>query len=144
MAFYENVFIARQDIAPTQVDELRDTMTKIITDGKGQVTKHEYWGLRNLAYPMQKNKKGHYVLLNIEADGNVIAELERRMRLNEDVVRYLTVKVEQLDPAPSAIIQQMDKGQKDELEEAQKEPEAPRKKPTPKAAAEATDAQEGE
>ena len=105
MSFYENVFIARQDISGAQADALADTFTQLIADNGGEVKKREYWGLRNLAYRMKKNRKGHYVLLNIAAPSAAIAELERTMRINEDVIRYLTIRVDALDEGPSAIMQ---------------------------------------
>ena len=104
--FYETVFIARQDITANQVDSLAQSYNKIINDAGGQVAKTELCGLRNLAYPIKKNKKGHYVLLNFSVDGKTLAELENKMRLNEDVLRYLTIKVEGLDKAPSILMQQ--------------------------------------
>jgi small subunit ribosomal protein S6 len=88
------VFIARQDIAAPQVDSLVDAFTKVIADQGGKVTKKEYWGLRSLSFKIKKNRKGHYVLLNLDAPPAAVHELERQMRINEDVLRYLTVRVE--------------------------------------------------
>src|SRR5437773_2097314 len=105
MPLYENVFIARQDISGAQAEALADGFVQLIADQGGEVKKRENWGLRNLAYRMNKNRKGHYVLFNIEAPAGAIAELERTMRINEDVVRYLTLRVDQLDEGPSAIMQ---------------------------------------
>jgi small subunit ribosomal protein S6 len=105
MPLYENVFIARQDISGAQVDALADTFTQLIAEQGGEIKKREYWGLRNLAYRMNKNRKGHYMLFNIDAPAPAIAELERTMRINEDVVRYLTLRVDALDEAPSAVMQ---------------------------------------
>ena len=105
MPLYENVFIARQDISGAQVDQLADSFTQLIAEQGGQVKKREYWGLRNLAYRMNKNRKGHYVLFNIEAPPAAIAELERTMRINEDVLRYLTLRIEKVDEGPSPIMQ---------------------------------------
>ncbi len=105
MSFYENVFIARQDISGAQVDTLTDGFAQLIADNGGEVKKREYWGLRNLAYRMKKNRKGHYVLLNLAAPPAAIAEFERTMRINEDVLRYLTIRVDALDEGPSAIMQ---------------------------------------
>ncbi|TMJ62501.1 MAG: 30S ribosomal protein S6 [Alphaproteobacteria bacterium] len=105
MPLYENVFIARQDISGAQVDALADGFTQLIAEQGGEIKKREYWGLRNLAYRMKKNRKGHYVLFNIEAPAAAIAELERTMRINEDVLRYLTLRVDQLDEAPSPVMQ---------------------------------------
>src|SRR5215831_9494182 len=105
MPLYENVFIARQDISGTQVDALADTFTQLVADHGGEVRKREYWGLRNLSYRMRKNRKGHYVLFNIEAPPAALAELERTMRINEDVIRYLTLRVDALEEGPSVVMQ---------------------------------------
>jgi small subunit ribosomal protein S6 len=104
MPLYENVFIARQDISGAQVDAIADQFTQLIADHGGEVKKRENWGLRNLAYRMNKNRKGHYVLFNIEAPAPAIAELERTMRINEDVLRYLTIKVDALEEGPSPVM----------------------------------------
>ena len=105
MPLYENVFIARQDISGAQVDALADGFAQLIAENGGEVKKREYWGLRNLAYRMRKNRKGHYVLMNLSAPPAAIAELERMMRINEDVLRYLTIRVEALEEGSSAIMQ---------------------------------------
>jgi small subunit ribosomal protein S6 len=105
MPLYENVFIARQDISGAQVDALTDSFVQLIGDNGGEVKKREYWGLRNLAYRMRKNRKGHYVLMNVDAPAPAIAELERTMRINEDVLRYLTIRVEAHEEGPSAVMQ---------------------------------------
>lgn len=105
MPFYENVFIARQDVTAQQVDALAELFTGIVTAQGGQVLKKEYWGLKGLSYRINKNRKGHYVLLNIEAPAGAIAEVERNMRIHEDVLRYLTVRVEELEAGPSAMLQ---------------------------------------
>lgn len=105
MPYYENVFIARQDISATQVDSLADAFAGTIEGMGGKVAKREYWGLRNLAYKIKKNRKGHYVLLNLDATADAVQEMERQMRINEDVLRYLTVRVEELEEGPSAMAQ---------------------------------------
>jgi small subunit ribosomal protein S6 len=105
MPLYENVFIARQDISGAQVDALADTFTQLVADNGGEVKKREYWGLRNLMYRMRKNRKGHYVLLNLSAPPAAVAELERTMRINEDVIRYLTIRVDELEEGPSVVMQ---------------------------------------
>lgn len=105
MAFYESVFIARQDISASQVEQLGDELAQVLQDQGGAIAKREYWGLKNLAYRMKKNRKGHYVLFSVEAPAAAIAEFERVMRYNEDVLRYLTVRVAELDPEPSAMMQ---------------------------------------
>ena len=112
MSLYELVVIARQDIATTQVESLADDVTNVLTGLGGQVTKREYWGLRNIAYRVQKNRKGHYFLLNIDAPSAAVKEAERQMSLNEDVLRFLTVRVEELEEGPSAVMQS--KNQRDE------------------------------
>jgi small subunit ribosomal protein S6 len=114
MAFYENVFIARQDISTAQVEAMAAQFTDIIKAQGGEVSKTEQWGLRNLTYRIKKNKKGHYVLLNITASGAAIAELERNMRIHEDILRYLTVRVEKLDEGQSAILVNKDRGDRPE------------------------------
>ena len=109
MPLYESVVIARQDIATTQVDTLADELTNIISEGGGKVAKRENWGLRSLTYRIKKNRKGHYVLFNIDAPPAAINEYERRMRINEDVLRYLTVRVDVHEEGPSAILQNKDR-----------------------------------
>jgi small subunit ribosomal protein S6 len=105
MPLYENVFIARQDISGAQVDALADAFTQLVADNGGEVKKREYWGLRNLAYRMRKNRKGHYVLMNLSAPPAAVAELERTMRINEDVIRYITIRVDELEEGPSVVMQ---------------------------------------
>lgn len=108
MPFYENVFIARQDVSATQVEALTEQFATIVQGLGGQVTKREYWGLRNLAFRIKKNRKGHYVLMNIDAPPAAVAEMERNMRLSEDVLRHMTVRVEALEEGPSMILQRRD------------------------------------
>ncbi|SCA57551.1 30S ribosomal protein S6 [Candidatus Terasakiella magnetica] len=105
MAFYEGVFIARQDASAAQVEGLQDTFAALIEENGGKVTKREYWGLRNIAYRMKKNRKGHYVLFNIDAPSPAIDELSRQLRLNEDVLRHLVVRVDELDEEQSIMMQ---------------------------------------
>lgn len=112
MAFYEHVLIARQDISPQQVDTLIEEITRTISEHGGKVGKSEYWGLRNLAYRVRKNRKGHYALLNIDASAAAVHEVERRLRINEDVLRYLTIRVEALDDEPSPVLARRDREEK--------------------------------
>ena len=109
MALYEHVFLARQDLAQAQVDALAEAATKIVTDNKGKVVKTESWGLRSLAYRIAKNRKAHYVLLEIDAPGDVVAELERQTQINEDVIRYMTVKVDALEEGPTVMMRKGDR-----------------------------------
>ena len=104
MPLYETVFIARQDVPATQVEALTATFSDIVRAQGGQVAKTEQWGLRNLTYRIKKNKKGHYVLFNLEAPPSAILELERNMGLNEDVLRFMTVRVEEHETGPSAML----------------------------------------
>ena len=110
MALYEHVFLARQDLAQAQVDALAEAATKIVQDMSGKVVKTETWGLRSLAYRIAKNRKAHYVMLEIDAPGAVVAELERQIQINEDVIRYMTVKVDAHEAGPTVM---MRKGERD-------------------------------
>lgn len=112
MPFYEHVLIARPDISPQQVDALIEDVIKTLGEQGGTVSKNEYWGLRNLSYRVNKNRKGHYCLLNIDAPAPAIHELERRARINEDVLRYLTVRVEKHDDEPSPVLARRDRDEK--------------------------------
>ena len=104
MSLYENIFIARQDISTAQVEALTETFATLMAENGGKVEKREYWGLRNLSYRMKKNRKGHYIMFNLDAPPAAVSELERNMRINEDVLRYLTIKVEELEAGPSAVM----------------------------------------
>lgn len=105
MPYYENVFIARQDISAAQVETMTEAFTAIIAENGGEVTKREYWGLKNLAYRIKKNRKGHYTLVNIEAPTDAVKEMERNMGLNEDVIRFMTIRVDALEEGPSVVMQ---------------------------------------
>lgn len=109
MAFYESVFIARQDLSQAQAESLIGKFEKVIKDNGGKIVNHEYWGLRTLAYLIKKNKKGHYALLNIDAPANAIQEMERQMRYDEDVIRFLSIKVDALAKEPSLMMHQRNK-----------------------------------
>lgn len=101
MALYEHLLIARQDISAQAVDALATHLKTIVEGEGGKVEKQEYWGLRSLAYRIKKNRKGHYVLLNINAPSNAVNELERQLKINEDVLRYITVKVDKFEQSAS-------------------------------------------
>lgn len=104
MAFYETVLLARPDIAPAQVEQISSFCSDIITKNGGKVVNREYWGLRNLAYRMNKNRKAHYVLLNIDAPAPALIEMERNMRIHDDIMRFISVKVDALEEGPSAML----------------------------------------
>lgn len=109
MALYEHVFLARQDLAQAQVDALAEAATQIIETNQGRVVKTETWGLRSLAYRIAKNRKAHYVMLEIDAPGDVVAELERQTQINEDVIRYMTVRVDEHEQGPSAMMRKQER-----------------------------------
>ena len=104
MPYYESVFIARPDISAAQVEALTESLTTITSENGGSVTKNEYWGLKTLTYRIKKNRKGHYSLLNLDAPPAAIKELERNMLLNEDILRFMTIRVDELEEAPSIMM----------------------------------------
>jgi len=105
MSLYESVVIARQDISVPQVEALADRLGEIIAAGGGEVKKREMWGLRSLSYRIKKNRKGHYIFFNLDAPAAAVAEYERQMRINEDILRYMSVRVDALEEGPSAMMQ---------------------------------------
>ena len=109
MPYYEHVVITRPEISPQQVDALVEDITKTIKDLGGHVGRTEYWGLRNLTYRIRKNRKAHYSLLNLDCPATAVHELERRLRINEDVMRFKTIRVEQLEEEPSPILARRDR-----------------------------------
>ena len=109
MALYEHTFLARQDLAQAQVDALAENATKIVTDHGGKVVKTENWGLRSLAYRIAKNRKAHYVMLEIDAPGDTVAELERQAGINEDVIRYMTVRVDEHETGPTVMMRKQER-----------------------------------
>jgi len=111
MGLYEHVFLARQDVSGQRVDELVEQFKGVIETGGGKVSKTEYWGLKGLAFRIKKNRKAHYTLLNLEAPHQAVDEMERQMGINEDVLRFLTIRVDELEAEPSV---QMQKKERDE------------------------------
>jgi small subunit ribosomal protein S6 len=109
MPLYEHVYLARQDLSAQQVEELTAKLTGVIGEAGGTVSKNEYWGLKNLSYRIRKNRKAHMTLLNVEAPAAALNEIERQERLNEDVLRYLTIRVEALEEGPSAMMRKVDR-----------------------------------
>ena len=122
MPLYEHVFLARQDLAQAQVDALAENATKIIADNGGKVVKTETWGLRGLAYRIAKNRKAHYVMLDVDAPAPAMAELERQTGINEDIIRYMTIRVEDHEKGPSVMMRKQDRerergrGRREEME----------------------------
>jgi small subunit ribosomal protein S6 len=124
MPFYEHVVIARQDISPQQAEALNEQIKAIIEGLEGHIAKIEYWGLRNLTYRINKNRKGHYSLLAIDAPAPAVKEMERQLSINEDVLRYLTIRVEELDLELSPVLARRDR---DRGEREGREDRAPRR-----------------
>jgi small subunit ribosomal protein S6 len=104
MALYESVIIGRQDLTPSQFETIIEKFISVIVSLKGEIKKRESWGLRNLAYKINKNRKGHYILLNIDGPPEAIVEYERLMRLDEDIIRFLTIKIKFIDEKPSPLM----------------------------------------
>jgi small subunit ribosomal protein S6 len=109
MPLYEHVFMARQDLSPQQVEELTNQLSGVVGQLGGKVTKNEYWGLKSLTYRIKKNRKAHMTLLNVDAPAAALSEIERQERLNEDVLRYLTIRVDELEEGPSAMMRKADR-----------------------------------
>ena len=112
MAFYEHVFLTRQDVSGQRVDELVEQFKGIIEAGGGSVGKTEYWGLKSLAYRINKNRKAHFSLMNLDAPHEAVAEMERQMRISEDVLRFMTIRVDELEEEPSIQMQKKDRDDK--------------------------------
>jgi small subunit ribosomal protein S6 len=109
MPLYEHVFLARQDLGPQQVEELTTQYKGVIEQMGGKVAKTEYWGVKSLAYRIRKNRKAHMTLMNVDAPAVALAEIERQMRLSEDILRYLTIRVDELEEGPSAMMRKVDR-----------------------------------
>lgn len=125
MPYYEVVFIARQDLTDTQVKDMTADFSKVITDAKGKVHKTEFWGLKTFAYRMNKSRKGHYVLLELDTDSAPLHEMERLMRLNEDLLRHQVIREDALSEGPSCV---MDKGGRDDDKRPSRDDKKPYRK----------------
>ena len=110
MAHYEHVFLARQDLSQAQVDALAEGSAKIVEEHNGKVVRTETWGLKQLAYKIAKNRKAHFVMLSLDAPGDVVAELERQSSINEDIIRFLTIRVDEHEDGPSVMMRKSDRG----------------------------------
>ena len=109
MPLYEHIFLSRQDVSAQQVEDLTKTYTDLLAENGGKVAKSEYWGVKSLSYRINKNRKAHYTLLNIEASAAAVAEMERQMRINEDVLRFMTIRVDEHEEGPSVMMQKRDR-----------------------------------
>ena len=109
MPLYEHVYLARQDVSAQQVEELTAQLTGVVEQLGGTVTKNEYWGVKSLSFRIRKNRKAHFTLLNVDAPAAAITEIERQQRINEDILRYLTVRVDELEEGPSAMMRKVDR-----------------------------------
>lgn len=114
MPLYEHVFLARQDVSQQQVEALTKEYTDVITEGGGKVTKSEYWGLKGLAFKIKKSRKAHYSLLNIDAPSAAVNEMERRMSLSTDIVRFMTIRMDELETEPSIMMRKSDRDDRGE------------------------------
>ncbi|MGY2047607.1 30S ribosomal protein S6 [Methylobacterium sp. JK268] len=116
MALYEHVFLARQDVTSQQVETMIEAYKGIIESNGGKVEKTEMWGVKSLAYRIKKNRKAHFTLLNIDAPPDALAEMERQMRISEDILRFMTIRVEALEAEPSAMMQKRDRDERKDRE----------------------------
>lgn len=114
MPLYEHIFLARQDISAQQVDGLVETFSALVKEGGGNVVKTEYWGLKNLAYKIKKNRKAHFAMLNLDAPPAAVAEMERQMGISTDIIRFLTLRVAKHEEVPSAMMKRGDRGDRDD------------------------------
>jgi small subunit ribosomal protein S6 len=120
MPSYEHVFLARQDVSAQQVETLTDQFKGVIEAAGGTVSKIEYWGVKSLAYRIKKNRKAHFALLNISAPAAGVAEMERQMKINEDIIRFMTIKVEKLEEGPSAMMQRREREERRDRERGER------------------------
>jgi len=114
MALYEHVFMSRQDVTAQQVEALTEQLKSVLAAHGGKVGKSEYWGVKSLAFRIKKNRKAHFSLLNIDAPAAAVAEMERQLRLNEDVLRFLTLRVDEHEEGPSAMLRKREDSERDE------------------------------
>ena len=116
MPLYEHIFMARQDVTPQQVETMVDQYKGVIEQNGGSVDKTEMWGVKSLAYRIKKNRKAHFTMFNLNAPAPAVAEMERQMRINEDILRFMTIKVEELETEPSVMMQKRDRDERKDRE----------------------------
>ncbi len=113
MALYEHIYLARQDVTAQQVEAMTEQFKSVIEAGGGKIDKVEYWGVKTLAYRIKKNRKAHFTLINIDAPAAAVAEMERQMGINEDILRFMTIRVEELEEGPSAMMRKREDSDRD-------------------------------
>ena len=121
MPLYEHVFMARQDVTPQQVEGMVDQYRGVIEANGGTVDKTEMWGVKSLAYRIKKNRKAHFTMFNLNAPAPAVAEMERQMRINEDILRFMTIKVEELETEPSVMMQKRDRDERKDRERRERD-----------------------
>ena len=132
MPLYEHVYLARQDLSAQQVEELSNQLSAVVGQMGGKIAKTEYWGVKSLTYRIRKNRKAHMTLFNLDAPAAVINEIERQERLNEDVLRYLTIRVEELEEGPSAMMRKADRDREERGERGGRDDRGPRREDRPR------------
>jgi small subunit ribosomal protein S6 len=121
MPLYEHIFMARQDVTSQQVETMIDTYKGVIEQNGGRLEKIEMWGVKSLAYRIKKNRKAHFTMFNLDAPPNAVAEMERQMRINEDILRFMTIKVEELETEPSVMMQKRDRDERKDRERRERD-----------------------
>ncbi|WP_457091904.1 30S ribosomal protein S6 [Microvirga sp. P5_D2] len=121
MPLYEHIFMARQDVTPQQVEAMVDQYKGVIEQNGGTIDKTEMWGVKSLAYRIKKNRKAHFTLFNVNAPAPAVAEMERQMRINEDILRFMTIRVEELETEPSVMMQKRDRDERKDRERRERD-----------------------
>ena len=121
MPLYEHIFMARQDVTPQQVEAMVDQYKGVIEQNGGTVDKTEMWGVKSLAYRIKKNRKAHFTMFNLNAPAPAVAEMERQMRINEDILRFMTIKVDELETEPSVMMQKRDRDERKDRERRERD-----------------------
>ena len=125
MPLYEHIFMARQDVTPQQVETMVDQYRGVIEQNGGAIEKTEMWGVKSLAYRIKKNRKAHFTMFNVNAPAQAVAEMERQMRINEDILRFMTIRVEELETEPSVMMQKRDRDERKDRERRERDGDAP-------------------
>ena len=145
MALYEHVFLARQDLSGQQAEALADHFKGVLEQNGGSVGKVENWGLRNTTYRINKNRKAHYVMMNVDAPSEAVNEMERQMRIHDDILRYMTIRVEELEEGPSAMMRKSDRDDRGRGDRGpRRDDRGPRRDDRPRRDAESSDKKSGE